>query len=95
MSEDKKYTAFVRAGGTCSWYCAEGKTEAATKAVQQYKRDFKHVFKIKKGVEYKVVVFDTTGIEEWVTDDDGFLHPFYNGVASDPIKDYEIVKVYA
>ena len=95
MREGKNYTGFVRAGGTCTWYCATSPIEAATKAVQQWKRDFKHVFKIKKGVEYKVVVFDTTGIEEWVTDDHGFLHPMHNGVASDPIKDFELVKVFA
>ena len=91
----KNYTGFVRAGGVCSWYCAENPTEAATKAVQQFKRDFKHVFKIKKGVEYKVIVFDTTGIEEWVMDDNGFLHAACGDTYGDAIKDYEIIKVFA
>jgi hypothetical protein len=95
MTTSKKYTAFVHAGGTCSWYCAEGKTEAATKAVQQFKRDFKHIFKIKKGIEYKVSVFDTTGIENWCLDDYGYLHELGDGPDKKVIKDFETVKVYA
>lgn len=94
MNVSKKYTGFVHAGGTCSWYCAESKLEAATKAVAQFKRDFKHIFKIKKGVEYKVSVFDTTDMESWVLDDYGYLHELGQDDGK-VIKDFEIVKVYA
>jgi hypothetical protein len=91
----KKYTGFVHAGGVCSWYCAETQLEAATKAVQQFKRDFKHIFKIKKGVEYKVSVFDTTDIESWVLDDYGYLHELGDQNDKKIVKDFEIVKVYS
>jgi hypothetical protein len=92
---DKKYTGFVHAGGTCSWHSGATQLEAATKAVAQFKRDFKHIFKIKKGTEYKVSVFDTTDIQDWVLDDHGFLYDMQNKHEGKVIKDFEIVKIYS
>jgi hypothetical protein len=95
MEQTKQYTGFVHAAGTCSWHVGVTPTEAATKAVNQFKRDFKHIFKIKKGVEYKVSVFDTTNVENWVLDDSGYLHPIGDACDNNVIKDFEIVKVYS
>jgi len=95
MNATKEYTGFVHCGGTCSWNTGETPTEAATKAVSQFKRDFKHIFKIKKGIEYKVSVFDTTNVDEWVLEDSGYLHSVGEKSNGETIKDFEIVKVYA
>ena len=95
MNLIKEYTGFVHAGGTCSWHVGASPTEAATKAVAQFKRDFKHIFKIKKGVEYKVTVFDTTDIKDWVLDDFGYLHPTGDQFDDKPVKDFEVVKVFS
>jgi hypothetical protein len=91
MKDQTSYTGFVHAGGVCSWHGGVTPTEAAAKAVQQFKRDFKHIFKIKKDVEYKVCVFDTSGIDEWFLDDYGHL----NTPDGNQIKEFEVIKVYA
>lgn len=93
MDSDREYTGFVHAGGTCSWDVGSSPSEAASNAVKQWKRDFRHIFKIKKGVEYKVNVFDTTGMTDWIVDDFGYVHNIKDGKAGDPIKDFEVIKV--
>lgn len=95
MKTQKEYTGFVHAGGTCSWHVGASPIEAATKAVNQFKKDFKHIFKIKKGVEYRVIVYDTTEIPEWILDDVGFLHPSGDQFDQKPLKEYQITMVYA
>lgn len=92
---EKEFTAFIRASGVGSWHTGKTPEEAAKKAVAQFKRDFKHIFKLKKNYEYKVAVFDTTGIEEWVVDDFGYLHPLGDQNDDQILKEYEILKIVA
>ena len=92
---EKEYTGFVRASGVGSWHTGKTQQEAAEKAVAQFKRDFKHIFKLKRNFEYKVVVYDTTGLEEWVCDDFGYIHPLGDQKDDIVIKDFELVKVVA
>ena len=89
----KEFTGFVRASGVGSWHTGETKDEAAKKAVAQFKRDFKTIFKLPRGFEYKVAVYDTTGVDEWVGDENGLLHVVGGQRDGETIKYSEIVKV--